>query len=193
MHYQQDACFTPKAGGHMYRSYTVDPNGHAVPVMNAWSLANETCASWDAHQDAIIDCYQFGLEDEETDEETEVLPRLSIFDNRDTCFMSDCQKGLRQSQENKFPDAGFAACEKHFHADLVTVLGHKHSVDFYGLSRCTREDEFQLLWAMLDPVAKAYLEKYPKSLWTKLYGHAAKGHRVTSSVTRQATMLYLLH
>ena len=152
----------------MFRSYTQDPNGFAIPVLNSWALANETSESWGAHQEALVDCYSDGP----TGEDGEVL---SILNHSSTCFISDLQKGLlRASQEISFPLAGKAACHKHFKADLVTALGHKYISAFDELAFCAREDEFTALWGAADPVLVRYLAKYSRSMWTKLWGHPSK-------------------
>ena len=120
---EQDAAHTENAGGNMFRSYTNDPAGHAVPVMNSWALANETVDSWDDTQDAILDCYVDASVGEDD-------VHFTFANHIDTCYLSDYQKGLRSSQESKFPLSETAACVQHFKADLITALGHKHSAVF---------------------------------------------------------------
>ena len=170
----QDAAHTSE-GGHLFRSYMQDPNGHALPLLNGWSLANETSDSWVDHQDKLSECYE-GLITGEDDKGFDFLNDPS------TCFLSDLQKGLRISQDTLFPNAGKAACYKHFQADLVTALGHKYLREFDELAFCTREDQFDALWAAADPVLQVYLAKYPRSLWTKLCGNRSKKTRTSSSV-----------
>lgn len=172
----QDAAFTAHAGGHLFRSVAQDPNGHAVPLLTTWALANETNDSWVAHQEKLSECFEGGITGED-DHEFEFLNHPS------TCFISDLQKGLRASQEMCFPHAGKAACYKHFQADLVAALGHKYTRAFDELAFCTREDEFNVLWGVVDPVLQRYLDKYPRSLWTKLWGNPSKKTRTSSSVS----------
>lgn len=172
---EQDAAHTETAGGNMFRSYTHDPAGHAVPVMNSWALANETVDSWDSTQDAVLDCYLNASVGEDD-------AQFTFANHPDTCYLSDGQKGLRSSQESKFPLSGTAACVQHFKADLITALGHKHSLVFDLLAYSTREDEFLRIWSEADPFLQRYLDKYPRGLWTKLWGHRAKKNRMASSV-----------
>jgi len=171
----QDAAHTGEAGGHLFRAYMQDPNGHALPLLNMWSLTNETSDSWVAFQELLAQCF----EGEIIGEDDKVFDFLN---DPSTCFLTDQQKGLLVSQATVFPNAGKAACFKHFQADMVTALGHKHIREFDELAFCTREDEFDALWAAADPALQVYLAKYPRSVWTKLWGNRSKKTRTSSSV-----------
>ena len=72
---------------------------------------------------------------------------------------------------------------QYYKADVVTALGHRHTSVFDQLAYSTREDEFIAIWDSADPALNKYLDRFDRSLWTKIWGHPAKKTRPASTAS----------
>ena len=145
--------------------YTKDAGRHLIPVLNMWSLLNESVESWTEFYQMLHVVYGARLD---------VPENVTIFDR---------QKGLESAHEASMKHMGAFNCVKHLEGNVGAAVGQGMVTSFRKLAYAATKEIFISLWERHTPQSlKDYLGKIPREKWAKAYCTAQLGGHMSSQV-----------
>ena len=126
-------------GGTLYRLTSFDANGHVVPVLQKWSVHNESKEAWKQIAQSARLLYGSKLNDD------------------DVVIISDRDKGLLSGLHEELDRTHSRVCHKHLKDDVLKQCGASQVPIFEKIAFASSDAEFNAAFETANLRLKAFL------------------------------------